>query len=79
MGSVGICGSDLKYWQTGKCGRFTLEAPMVMGHEAAGTVVKTGPGVKNLQIGEYMFVLLLARNKFNWRENLKYLIIRIDN
>lgn len=51
MGSVGICGSDLKYWQTGKCGRFTVTSPMVMGHEAAGTVVKTGPGVNCLKVG----------------------------
>ncbi|XP_060559810.1 sorbitol dehydrogenase-like [Ruditapes philippinarum] len=52
MGSVGICGSDIKYWQTGKCGRFTVEAPMVMGHEAAGTVVKVGPGVQSLKVGD---------------------------
>ncbi|KAL4239697.1 hypothetical protein ACF0H5_000501 [Mactra antiquata] len=52
MGSVGICGSDLKYWKLGKCGRFTIETPMVMGHEAAGTVVKLGTKVKNLKIGD---------------------------
>ena len=52
MGPVGICGSDLKYWTTGKCGRFTVESPMVMGHEAAGTVVKLGPNVKYLKIGK---------------------------
>lgn len=52
MGSVGICGSDLKYWQTGKCGRFTLETPMVMGHEAAGTVAKLGAGVQHLKVGD---------------------------
>jgi len=51
---VGICGSDLKYWQTGKCGRFSVDAPMVMGHEAAGTVVKTGPGVKHLKTGMWL-------------------------
>lgn len=51
MGSVGICGSDLKYWQNGKCGRFSLAAPMVMGHEAAGTVFRVGPGVKHLMPG----------------------------
>ena len=51
---MGICGSDLKYWQTGKCGRFSVDAPMVMGHEAAGTVVKTGPGVKHLKTGMWL-------------------------
>ncbi|XP_060067937.1 sorbitol dehydrogenase-like [Ylistrum balloti] len=52
MGSVGICGSDLKYWTEGKCGIFTLGQPMVMGHEGSGTVVKVGQGVRTLNIGD---------------------------
>lgn len=52
VGSVGICGSDIKYWMYGKCGRFTVEKPMVLGHEASGTVVKLGTGVKHLNIGD---------------------------
>ncbi|KAJ8316081.1 hypothetical protein KUTeg_006095 [Tegillarca granosa] len=36
----------------GKCGRFTVEKPMVLGHEASGTVVKLGTGVKHLNIGD---------------------------
>lgn len=51
MKSVGICGSDLKYWMYGKCGKFTMEKPMVIGHEGSGEVVKLGPGVKHLKIG----------------------------
>ena len=31
MGSVGICGSDIKYWKYGVCGRFTLNGPMIIG------------------------------------------------
>lgn len=56
MGSVGICGSDIKYWMTGKCGRFSVDSPMVMGHEAAGTVVRIGAGVKNLKEGDRVAV-----------------------
>ncbi|XP_076109945.1 sorbitol dehydrogenase-like [Mytilus galloprovincialis] len=52
IGSVGICGSDIKYWKYGKCGIFNLEKPMVMGHEASGTVVQIGPGVKHLKVGD---------------------------
>lgn len=51
MGSVGICGSDIKYWKYGKCGRFVMDKPMVIGHEASGTVVKTGSNVKDLAVG----------------------------
>nr|XP_054752524.1 sorbitol dehydrogenase-like [Lytechinus pictus] len=50
--SVGICGSDLKYWSHGYCGRFKLTDPMVIGHEASGTVVALGPGVKHLDVGD---------------------------
>lgn len=44
----GICGSDLHYWQHGAAGESVLKAPMVLGHEIAGTVLQaaadgTGP------------------------------------
>lgn len=51
MGSVGICGSDLKYWKYAKCGRFTMSSPMVIGHEGSGTVLRCGPDVKSLKPG----------------------------
>ena len=54
MGSVGICGSDIKYWQYGQCGRFTVNSPMIMGHEGAGTVVQCGEGVTHLKVGKIM-------------------------
>ena len=54
MGSVGICGSDIKYWQYGQCGRFVVDSPMVMGHEAAGTVLQLGEGVKHLNVGRFL-------------------------
>ncbi|XP_006811586.1 sorbitol dehydrogenase-like [Saccoglossus kowalevskii] len=50
--SVGICGSDIKYWTHGYCGRFVLESPMVMGHEGSGTVIQIGKNVKDLKIGD---------------------------
>lgn len=52
MHSVGICGSDVHYWQNGRIGDFVLTKPMVLGHEASGTVVKVGSAVKHLQIGD---------------------------
>lgn len=48
---MGICGSDLKYWKYGVCGRFTVTSPMVLGHEGSGTVAKIGCAVKHLNIG----------------------------
>lgn len=52
MGSVGICGSDVHYLEKGRIADFIVNAPMIMGHEASGTVVKVGANVKNLKIGD---------------------------
>lgn len=40
MDSVGICGSDVHYLANGRIGDFICTGPMVIGHEAAGVVVK---------------------------------------
>lgn len=45
--TVGICGSDVHYYTHGGIGTFIVKAPMVLGHEAAGTVVEVGSAVKN--------------------------------
>ncbi|XP_036399729.1 sorbitol dehydrogenase [Megalops cyprinoides] len=52
MHSVGICGSDVHYWQHGRIGDFEVKKPMVLGHEASGRILKVGPGVKHLQPGD---------------------------
>ncbi|NYD68799.1 L-idonate 5-dehydrogenase [Agromyces atrinae] len=36
----GVCGSDLHYWQHGAAGESILQAPMLLGHEVVGTVVR---------------------------------------
>lgn len=50
--TVGVCGSDVHYYTHGKIGPFVVNAPMVLGHEAAGTVVEVGEGVTHLQVGD---------------------------
>jgi D-xylulose reductase len=50
--TVGICGSDVHYYTHGKIGPFVVDAPMVLGHEASGTVVEVGPGVPGLKVGD---------------------------
>lgn len=49
---VGICGSDLKFYLTGKCGIEVLSKPVVLGHEGAGVVIKVGSEVANLAVGD---------------------------
>ena len=50
--TVGICGSDVHYYTHGKIGPFVVREPMVLGHEASGTVVEVGPGVAGLKVGD---------------------------
>lgn len=52
MHSVGICGSDVHYWEHGRIGDFVVKKPVVLGYEAAGTVTKVGPMVKHLKPGD---------------------------
>ena len=52
IGYVGICGSDVHYFETGAIGDFVVKPPFVLGHEAAGTVVALGEGVDSLKIGD---------------------------
>ncbi|CDY76843.1 Xylitol dehydrogenase [Caballeronia glathei] len=50
--TVGICGSDIHYYQHGRIGPFVVNEPMVLGHEAAGTVIEVGEEVKHLKAGD---------------------------
>eukprot|EP00041_Stephanoeca_diplocostata_P017693 m.362407 g.362407 ORF g.362407 m.362407 type:complete len:217 (-) comp20787_c0_seq5:3170-3820(-) len=50
--SVGICGSDVHYYQHGFIGPFVLNAPMVLGHEASGVVSEVGSAVTHLKVGD---------------------------
>lgn len=50
--TVGVCGSDVHYYTHGKIGPFVVNEPMVLGHEAAGTVIEIGEAVTDLKEGD---------------------------
>lgn len=52
----GICGSDLHYYHAGGFGTVRLREPMVLGHEVAGRVRRTGAGVTGLTVGDRVAV-----------------------
>lgn len=52
VGAVGICGSDVHSYSEGAIGDTPCVYPMVLGHEPAGTVVKTGAGVTGWSPGD---------------------------
>ena len=50
--SVGVCGSDVHYYEHGRIGDYVVESPLVLGHESSGVVVGLGTGVSKHHIGE---------------------------
>src|SRR6476469_7138248 len=46
--AVGICGSDLHYFRTGRIGSQVLAFPQILGHEPAGVAAAIGKRVRNI-------------------------------
>ena len=52
VAAVGVCGSDVHYYEHGRIGSFVVRAPLVLGHEAAGEIVALGSDVRSRHVGE---------------------------
>lgn len=52
VGSVGVCASDVHWWKDGRIGSTAISEPLVLGHEAAGTVEAIGEGVTEVKPGQ---------------------------
>lgn len=50
--NVGICGSDVHYYEHGRIGDYVVEGPLILGHESAGEVVEVGTQVERLNQGD---------------------------
>lgn len=50
VGAVGVCGSDIHMWRQNHS--WAIKIPVVMGHEFAGVVEKTGRNVRHFQPGD---------------------------
>ncbi|WP_413379943.1 NAD(P)-dependent alcohol dehydrogenase [Alkalihalobacillus sp. 1P02AB] len=53
---IGVCGSDIHYYEHGKIGRYEVKEPLILGHELAGEVVQIGAEVTNVTVGERVAV-----------------------
>lgn len=53
--TVGLCGSDLKYFYTGGVSS-AITQPFALGHEPAGKIVAVGSGVHGFRIGDRVAV-----------------------
>ena len=52
MEYVGICGSDMHFFEHGRIGANIVKYPYILGHECAGTIIDVAPDVKKLKIGD---------------------------
>jgi L-iditol 2-dehydrogenase len=53
---VGVCGSDVHYYTTGRIGAQVVEYPFTIGHETAGIVEQTGSKVTRVRSGQRIAV-----------------------
>lgn len=49
---VGVCGSDLHFYQEGRLANWELDGPLALGHEPGGIVTAVGEGVQGFEIGD---------------------------
>ena len=49
---VGVCGSDLHFYQEGRLANWTLDGPLALGHEPGGVVSAVGEGVEGFAVGD---------------------------
>ena len=54
--AVGVCGSDVHYYETGRIGEQIVEYPFIVGHECAATVEAVGRAVTNVKAGDVVVV-----------------------
>ena len=54
---VGVCGSDVHYYETGRIGeQQVVEYPFIVGHEFVGTVKAVGGAVTRVKVGDSVVV-----------------------
>jgi L-iditol 2-dehydrogenase len=52
IAAVGVCGSDVHYFEHGRIGPYVVTSPLVLGHESAGRVAALGPGATRHAVGD---------------------------
>lgn len=56
VAAVGVCGSDVHYYEHGRVGGFVVDHPLVLGHELSGRIAAVGADVDAARIGERVAV-----------------------
>ncbi|KAL6863513.1 GroES-like protein [Trichoderma novae-zelandiae] len=79
--ATGICGSDVHFWKSGRIGSLVFEGDCILGHEAAGVVLKCGEGVTDFKPGDRVAIepgvpcgacFLCLEGRYNLCEDVKF-------
>jgi L-iditol 2-dehydrogenase len=82
LAAVGVCGSDIHYYETGRVGSQAVIYPYIIGHECSAAVAQIGKAVKNIKVGDVVAVepTVVCRkcdqcrmNRENTCRNIKFL------
>lgn len=82
LSAVGVCGSDIHYYRTGRIGEQIVRFPFTLGHECSAIVERTGNRVSRVKPGEVVAVDPAVscgqcdqcrRGRFHTCRNLKFL------
>src|SRR5690625_4258764 len=52
VASVGVCGSDVHFYEEGRLGDWVVTDPLVLGHEASGEIVAVGSDISSYRVGQ---------------------------
>lgn len=52
VAAVGVCGSDVHYYEHGRIGPYVVDGPLILGHELSGRIEAVGGDVDPARIGE---------------------------
>ncbi|MBF6671202.1 NAD(P)-dependent alcohol dehydrogenase [Glutamicibacter halophytocola] len=56
VSAVGVCGSDVHYYEHGRIGDYVVDHPLILGHELAGKIAAVGSSVDSSRIGQRVAV-----------------------
>ena len=54
--AVGICGSDVHYYKTGRAGTYVVKEPLILGHECSGEIAEIGNDVEGFKPGDRVVI-----------------------
>lgn len=56
VAAVGVCGSDVHYYEHGRIGDYVVDHPLILGHELSGRIAAVGSSVDPARIGKRVAV-----------------------